>query len=431
MTFHQRVTEYLARARVWTGVKRIQARLARRLLLHRVVNVFEIEGKWHNKLTAKMVFAGHADGLDDLRHAFFPGPASTRMVGRMSVFNARRTLAGTRDASVDVVATDAWPWETSVEGKHHVVQTWLDAHADPTADWELFQHKVLGDNMRRTLQKAQRSPVTLRLSRDAADHERFYRTMLIPMANERFGAEKFVPRLETYLARRVTADAAVLWAELDGVAIAGAAVIFLPALHELALHHYGALPPVLADKARRAEVIALLTGWIFRAASREGMRVNMALTRPFLDDGVLHYKRHWGSSLQPVLTTPRYRMTFVSPRGEDLIAVAPFFHLAREGIRGCAAVNADGGPDAVNALMVRLRSAVFPNLKGMDVRVRGTPDQVALLAHNHPMVRECPLAFSIRPRGPSFGTPPATGLSPGAPAVSPAVPPALQADPGP
>ncbi len=369
-------------------------RLARRRLGDLNVRVFELDGMVRGRVAAKVLYGGRASSVREVQQFLFSGPVNVRDLGAATALNLQRRLRQLMRPPVDVLMWEAWPWETTFRhgntSDSYVVQTWLDARANPGRDWEALREHTLSSNARRASLKATRGTLTVRMATSAAEREGFYDAMLLPMAKHLFGEDLFVPDAATY--RATCATGHLLLAERAGQVVAGAWVNWSTPPGQLRLPHYGALPVVLEDNTLRREVMALINSWVFREACSRGLQVNLALTRPFLDDGVYNQKRQWGCWLQHLPAFERYRIQFVSERGDDVLRAAPFFHLTHAGVCGHMAY-APTGEDPVKELGTLLARAVFPGLQGITVRVSGAHALRLHLSVALPNVKGCPVWY--------------------------------------
>ncbi|MBI5493970.1 MAG: hypothetical protein HY904_03025 [Deltaproteobacteria bacterium] len=353
--------------------------------------MFELRGLLRGRMPAKILFGGGAARLQEVRQFLFHGAVETREIGPASPFHLGPRLAREADPAVHALLWDAWPWEHSAAGTY-VVQAWLDAHADPGPDWERNVKSRVNETVAKCLRRAERLGCTFSTSRDGSELERFYNEMVLPTALARYGEDVFLADVGTFLARGAGEDRILLKVQRDGMWLAGSVVVFAPERSEAWMLNCGMASTVLADRALTAEVNALKRAWVFKEASRRGLRVNLALTRPFLDDGVFDNKRRWGCWLQQVPALPRYRMQLAPQHVDGFLRVAPFFHLAPDGVRGVLAF-APSLPDAVEELRARLNACVFPGLRGLTVRVAGGAELLAELSRAVPAVKGCGVSY--------------------------------------
>ena len=368
--------------------------------MDRDARVVKMEGLLRGHLPVTVLFAGRTARLPEVRALLFSGPSTQHDLGASSPLSPRHEAESLEWPHADVTMWEAWPWETSIPGDSYVVQAWLDAHANPGRDGDAFLRQQVSDTVKRNLRKADRRGLTLRVSHDVDESDRFYHQMLLPMAEAVFGSDKYLPDLATYRAYGAGAEKAVLFVERDGRPLAGAALLYGTTPPELALRHYGVVAEVLDDKALRAELMALLNAWVYRDAATRGLEVNLALTRPYMDDGVFNYKRQWGCWLQPLPAYGRYRLRFAPDREDELLEAAPLFHVVEGGIAGVMAFT-PSTPDPVKALRDQLNAAVFDGLRRVEVRVRGPAVVRDDLERALPSLRGCPLVYRAARATPS------------------------------
>lgn len=385
-------------SRAETGAVRLGSMLqvALRRLKDLDVHVFELEGQLRGRVTVKALFAGRSQRLDEVRHFLFNGPVTMREIGDATPLNLRRRVRAMLRPGVDLALWEAWPWDTTYRhGENvdsYVVQPWLDARASPGRDWDSYLGSRVAENARRASHRATHGALAVHVCEDKAQRDLFYSTMLLPMANTRYGLDVHVPDPGHYKALLASPACQLLLVTRAGQALAGAWLSRSARRAELALPHYGALPEVLADNALRRDVMALLNTVLFRTACAQGLNVNLALTRPYLDDGVFNHKRQWGCSLEPIPAFGRYRMQYVSRRQDLLLGAAPVFHLTHAGLSGLMAFQ-PSTPQPERELAEQLARAAFPGLGGVTVRVCGDRGLMFRLSQSLASVKGTPVWY--------------------------------------
>lgn len=392
MNFMQDATGMVTKARMLGRRSVHHIQVAQRRLKDMDVCVHEIDGMLRGQVPARVLYAGRSRKLAEIRPFLFKGPTAVREIGRATPLSLQACLARLANPQVDILLWEAWPWETSDDdgapNHSYVVQAWLDAHAAPGTSWQTYEDNSLSENTRRASRRAAKAGFTLQLTTDTAEQETFYHRMLLPMSQHLFGDDGRAPARAAYYSFCSGPEAEVLTLKRDGAFVAGALLKRCADSNELALLYYGALPVILDDGSLRRDVMAALNSWVFREACAAGRQVNLALTRPFLDDGVYNHKRQWGCWLQPLPAFGRYHLQFINGRAADLLQVAPFFHLSRDGVRGVMAFTPTES-DPVKELRAQLARSAFPGLRSITVMVRGEQALVGRLATALSSVKDC------------------------------------------
>jgi hypothetical protein len=188
--------------------------------------------------------------------------------------------------------------------------------------------------VRRTLKRASQAGCRKIVSTDENDAAYFYRELFEPMAHARFGSMVSYGSLNVFLSMNGrTMRTELVFLERDGERIAGVAFVVSPPRRTLRVWAYGIRRALLDDARLRAELMALLNAEAVRRAAGLGFTLNLGLTRPFTDDGVLVYKRRWGAELVPS-DASRFALQFASEEAQRrLVCAAPLIEITKQGVR--------------------------------------------------------------------------------------------------
>lgn len=220
--------------------------------------------------------------------------------------------------AVDVELDETWSFASSSPEGTRLAQPWLRALARPGPDVDGYFERHLGKTLLRALRKGKE-----RLRRRTTDDvDAFYEELLLPTIRARHGDGALIPPL-AYLKSwngRTTKLAIELVVDEADRPVGGAAVVEHAGEPMYTILASGVRVDALDDRGLKQEAKALLYEDVFRRAAARGADVDLGLTRPFADDGVLAYKRRWGALLHPAPYVTKYVVRVAPTRADEIEA---------------------------------------------------------------------------------------------------------------
>ncbi len=271
---------------------------------------FRLAGSLRGRLDATARFTGSPARVEEAALFLFGGRADTR------------PLRDDDDGSFDLDVAEAWSLAKNPPPGAHLAQPWLVARARPTPDVGAYFERHLGKTLLHALHKGKK-----RLGRVRGDSVvAFYEELLLPTITARHGDGALIPPLAFFQSwnGRSTTLTIELVVDESGRTVGGAAVVEHHGEPLYTILASGVREDALDDRALRQEAKALLYEDVFRRAAVRGADVDLGLTRPFADDGVLAYKRRWGAELHPAPLVTKYELRV---RGERAAAISDALHL--------------------------------------------------------------------------------------------------------
>lgn len=321
----------------------------------------------------RALYLGRTFAVNGINAAFFQSQATIEDRGPLG----RGDRSPTDAAAFDMVIREAWPWERTKSLDDVVVATWVDSVSEPGRDYEQYLANQVAASTRRYVKKVRSSDFRIVVSSARSDYEFFYHEMQLPLVNSRYGDGVDMASLEAFVRWNGRSFATeTIFLERAGERIAGMGLLVPRLYGSMRVWAYGALPKVIEDKALRRDFTLALNSYAFERACCEGVKISLGNCRPFMDDGVLLYKRHWGC--RPALSRGmvRFCVSIRPDRRHAVLSRAPLLHFGRDRICGfCAFTPTE--PDPVRQLVAQLRSQVYPDLGPVTVVAKASAEDRA------------------------------------------------------
>lgn len=269
-----------------------------------------------------MLYFGNGSNRPFLLQLFFGGHCESRDLGAFNVWRAS-SCSRHRAESADLVVFDMpWPWEVDFTDDVNVVEVpaWVRQSVKLPRDKDAFLRGLHRSVRGEQLRKIRKYGLSARLTRDVADIRRFYRTMLVPYVERRFGAAAVVVPEDHAVdcARR----GALLQVVHENRVIAGSVLC----------ETNGSLQSLWTGfdtagvKAMDGATAALFYFLIEHAFAHGITTVDYCGSRPLLSDGVFETKRRWGAAIHDdwSLESLLLRINRLTPAVECLLGRSPW-----------------------------------------------------------------------------------------------------------
>jgi hypothetical protein len=240
------------------------------------------------------------------------------------------------------------------------VEMTLDLGRPLEETWDLPGNKTLRENLRRIRKFGYTFEVTTNPNR----FRDFYREMYLPFIPVKFGAATNLvgPRKM----RLFFDNGVLLLVSRDGQPVAGNVITVSRGVAESLIIGLRHGDPVLRRQS------ALAASYYFTMLWAKGLglrRVDFGGCRPFLQDGLVYYKKRWGMEIGgvgPSRNVYGLRPLRLTPAVGDFLAANPFLHLDGPRLRGLVLSQADRplSPAALGALV---RTVFVPGLHDLTV----------------------------------------------------------------
>jgi predicted N-acetyltransferase YhbS len=250
-----------------------------------------------------------------------------------------RRLAAGKDQSYSLVVVQAHEHEDDIVPARDgfVVPTWVGGTVEVAA---ALGSRLKKDSVRADLRAIRRERYAYRVTRDAEAIENFHRNMYVPYARQTYGKGAFVWSLEQ-LRREAPQGEELLLVEAGGQTVAG---VYLGIVDKDRLNQL-VLGVIDADYGwvRRGVLAAIYYFALVHASASGYSTIWVGSSRPFLQDGVLQFKKKWGMRIVPDPTNPEvllFRIRPDSAAARSFLAHNPFIHKKDDQLH--AAVFLDG-----------------------------------------------------------------------------------------
>lgn len=244
-----------------------------------------------NGRQGKLLIAGTKHRVGHLIRRFFESEPKQDMVGTVPLWNLAGTLKRLRtSADLTIACLDRFSTRLFFSGGYLAIPESVGSCLAPPED--INNLGEVSHKLKRELQRVFRSNFTHKLSREETDFERFYYTMHVPFTRKRF--KEYGEIHNFYQLRRVFHQGGLILLQLGSQYVAG--LLFQEKNQRVRSIVFGTIngewEPV------EAGAFAALYFFLVKHAIENGYKlVDLGGCLPFLNDGVLRYKRKWGANL--------------------------------------------------------------------------------------------------------------------------------------
>lgn len=272
---------------------RVTDKLRSRLRKYRK-NIWLLDGnERHSQQPLQIVYAGRELNKNYIAHLAYGDAAHEEYRGKTWLWTLPRLLATYRDTDLIICEEDAHECWRLRSRSDFYVPCWINSEFPLPLDQEIARHR---ESVRSDIRAVRKYGYSYEIARDTESYRLFYETMYAPYIVKAHGNRAALMSLEELMSRRETTD--LLLIRRDGQYVAGEVLVY---------EHEGVRSWSLGVKDgdyRYVKEGVLGAIYYFKMqylAERGFNKLNAGASRPFLDDGVLQYKKKWGAQL----TTPR------------------------------------------------------------------------------------------------------------------------------
>ncbi|MCE9612697.1 MAG: hypothetical protein K8T26_00380 [Lentisphaerae bacterium] len=241
-------------------------------------------------LPLSILCAARPRGLAYLKDLYFDGACTERPLGRTSWWNARRLARRSgQDCPLMVAELSDALCHYLHPRRWFCIPTWIRGAVNlPLPSWVLQSSSVKSD-----LRRIRKNGLTYDVTRDPQRFADFYANMYVPHVSAIHGASTYlVP--QAYMAQHLK-DGDLLMVRKGEADIAGCLIVYDPdgpRLWSLGIR------PADGDAFLTDGASGALYHFAFEYLAAKGYtRAGLGLSRAFLNDGILRYKRKWGQRI--------------------------------------------------------------------------------------------------------------------------------------
>lgn len=310
---------------------------ARRIMRRVRLELWLVEGKEASSgQPLSLLCAGVGSYVLDLA---FDGPYRRSRVGRIWLWNVSRALKEKGQGRSLALLRVRHPYLKLVRlPNSFFIPAWVRSEVDlPLRPSVLNTSSVRSD-----LRRIRQNRLTFSVTKDPRQFDAFYHRMYVPYIEEVHGRSAFIWPYEVM--KRKFGSCELLQVGQTGQPISGILITYAgptPRLWSLGVRD--------ADRryVREGAVTALFYYSFLHLAANGYQAADIGLSRSFLDDGVLRYKRKWGGRI--VGTSVDWFVLEVlasTPGARGFLASHPFICRDGAGLSGAIFVDSDGKPSA-------------------------------------------------------------------------------------
>ncbi|MBN2199840.1 MAG: hypothetical protein JW747_08345 [Candidatus Aminicenantes bacterium] len=309
--------------------------------------------------------AGRGRAASDIAGILFSEVRAEKTSGALWLWDLKSVLSRfeSRADMAFVVLDELWAKALTARG-FLMVPEWVTFRMDLTRPlartWNLSRNKTLRENLRRI----RKHRYSYEITRDPKKFDDFYRCFYLPFIPEKFGDSTVLTGYR--LMKLFFQSGVLLLVKQDGEFVSGNIIM---------LYNKGAKSIIIGVREGRADYIrkaALAASYYFTTqwAVKQGFRwIDFGECRPYLNDGILYFKKRWGMRVERYRhnrTVIALKVRASSPTAEDFLADNPLIYLNGKALRGLVFARGDRPLDSRDVLSLE-KSFFVPGLENLTV----------------------------------------------------------------
>lgn len=287
------------------------------------------------------VISGTVSGSQDELTVFYGGPEAGRIylikqmlgdnpnviyLGKKWFWNVKKTSCKYSCAIEITPIMKTWSRLVAMLGGIYI-PCWVEGEIDFVSQLPKYRK---GKSVRGDMRRIRKNNLGYEVTRKAADLDLFYHEMYLPLMNKSHGEGALLMGYDKMMERVDSGKCELLFIKHGGERIAGVLIRYQNGMPR-------AWSVGIRDANRqylRIGAIAATYYFTFQYLKDQGyQRVNEGLSRPFLNDGVLQYKKKWGVNLIGTSADGFIlKLRLPSEALFHLLINSPFLMLGRDGL---------------------------------------------------------------------------------------------------
>jgi hypothetical protein len=244
-----------------------------------------------------IIYAGRTTDKNYFIDLIFGNCFKQNYIGRKWLWNVLKTTKqNNQSCSISIVETSHKLIKLSKKMNCFYIPSWISGQFDMPLDKDYFIKK--NTSIRSDIKKIDKNQLSYAVTRDVFQLENYYYNMHVPFIKKAFGDRAYISDYNEvkrdFIKQTVYKD--LLLIKKDNDYIAGSLLDYNKKLAKIV---------ILGIKEGNYEYVkdgAIGAIYYFSILFFEKLgckRIELGLSRPFLEDGVLRYKRKWGQTLIP------------------------------------------------------------------------------------------------------------------------------------
>jgi len=243
------------------------------------------------------------------------------------------------NCSLMVIAVDKLLWGWFTKRTYFNVPFWVSSLADISADSSLLW---TSENVKNDIRRVRSNKLSFELTKDSSKLDNFYYDMYRPYAVVAHGNRAIISHY--YYVKKEFENGELLLIKKENQYIAGALLVYKKMQ---ARARFLGIKDGNFNYVRKGAIAAIYYFFTRRLKEKGYKKVDFGLSRPFLKDGVLCYKRKWGArqiSCDPLVDGAYYVEPLVNTPGLRAFLVNnPFIFIDKGKINAAVFVDCDRG----------------------------------------------------------------------------------------
>jgi hypothetical protein len=296
--------------------------------------VWELSGlEPQSKTTCTVIYAGHEVHKNYIANLIYNGAHAETLLGTYNFWALRRLINRTK-VQYDLVFIEGqnlqqWWYQSAND---FFIPLWLGAKA-------AIPLKVTNRSTKDDTRRIRKYNLDYRLAHTVAEYDHFYHNMYLPSMAQRHEDRAIIMAYDKMMTEITLNGAQLLLVTLDEQTIAGTIIL-----------RHGSTPTLWSTGILNADPDYWKTGvasasYVFCAqylAEQGYKEMDMGLSRAFLSDGVLQYKKKWNARFTAVGRSGFIlKVNSLTPASKGFLQRHPFVHRTQDAIYGVVCFESD------------------------------------------------------------------------------------------
>ena len=268
-------------------------------LVHKLrINIWIISGKDSLEIPLSIIYAGSEKHKNYIASLAFNSSYSEIHIGRTWLWNLISIIMKrSHDCSLLVLETKVKKTFCRLykDQKSFFIPSWVNGEVDISADISLLTKK---EKLNSDVRKIRKNNLQFEVTNDECQFENFYNSMYLPYINKAHGNQTILMSYEDMISNMSLCD--LLLIKKDNEYIGGCLLIYeknVPRIWSIGVKDANV-------DYLKAGVLSSLYYFAIKYLKQKGYKkVNFGLSRAFLKDGVLQYKKKWGLQIDNIIKT--------------------------------------------------------------------------------------------------------------------------------
>ena len=295
--------------------------------------------------------------------AFFDNDVKAEFLGLFNPLSTKKALLKFAKADTDIIVTPYLPWSRA-DNSQLIVPVFLEAILQLPVSMDELMATLRSDD-RRKIKQALNLNFEYETARSESDYLYFYTHMLTPFVKNRHGDMAFLAPFEELFAS--AHHSILVFLKHNGQRIAGFHLIWPESNYYAYFNKIGMAEEVFSDTKLMRLVNLAIYHHVYELTIQNNISsLNLSITPPVLNNGILWFKRSWGADFFPNADLHRHKVEFCSSK-KQLIQKHQGYLISFENNQLVARINVTEEMMSDPNTAGKIRCGQFNNLSRIDL----------------------------------------------------------------